>query len=346
MAKRVAIPRALLYYQYYPMWKTFFEELGAEVITSDETSKMILAQGSARVVSETCLPTKVFCGHVISISNQADYVFIPSIRSLKPQVYNCSKFLGLPDLVRGTVKESPTILDIEIDVNKGPRKVREQIHTLGRHFTINPFKINSAYERALAMDETYKRLMREEKLAPPEAIARLTGTNDKKGEAKSRSLGFSSGHVSDQRSNHGADLKVALISHPYNIYDTFINHNMIARLKQMGVNIVTAETAPEGALDKGVTTLVGKQYWTFEDEIVGAGGHYLNEDVDGLICVVCFGCGPDSLMVDVIQRAAKQHANKPFMVVTLDEHTGEAGLITRLEAFVDMLYRRRVRAAS
>lgn len=30
---RIGIPRALLYYQYYPMWQTFFEELGAEVVS-------------------------------------------------------------------------------------------------------------------------------------------------------------------------------------------------------------------------------------------------------------------------------------------------------------------------
>ncbi|MBU2609087.1 MAG: hypothetical protein KKF26_07200, partial [Chloroflexi bacterium] len=36
---RVGIPRALLYYQYYPAWKTFFEELGAEVVVSAPTSQ-------------------------------------------------------------------------------------------------------------------------------------------------------------------------------------------------------------------------------------------------------------------------------------------------------------------
>lgn len=348
MAKRVAIPRALLYYQYYPMWKTFFERLGAEVITSDETSKMMLAQGSSRVVSETCLPTKVFCGHVISISDQADYVFVPSIRSLKPQVYNCSKFLGLPDLVRGTVKESPPVLDIEIDVNKGQRKVKEQIHLLGRHFTLNPFKINSAYEKALEIDQTYKRLMRDERLTPLEAIERLFGREEKKSGREGRgSLVVRNRQGSDELSARSRlDMTVALVSHPYNIYDAFINHNIVNRLKAMGVKIVTAETAPEGALEEGIVKLVGKQYWTFEDEVVGAAGYYLDTNVDGLICVVCFGCGPDSLMMDVIQRAAKERGNKPLLMVTLDEHTGEAGLVTRIEAFVDMLYRRRARAAS
>jgi len=46
----------------------------------------------------------------------------------------------------------------------------------------------------------------------------------------------------------------------------------------------------------------------------------------------------DSMIGEVIERKIK---NKPFMMITIDEHTGEAGMVTRLEAFCDMLLRRR-----
>ena len=326
----------MLYYQYYPMWKTFFEELGAEVVTTPETKRMDLAAGAARVVAETCLPTKVYVGHAISIADKVDYVFIPSIRSIEPSVYNCSKFLGLPDLVRGVVKESPVILDIEIDVNKGERKVREQIHWLGRHFTRNPFKINGAYEKAIAADQRYQYLMRSRRLSPLEAIEIVTG------EKTMEEASGGSSWLSDPT----AGMRIGLAGHPYNIYDDYVNHNLLRRLRNMGVDIVTAEMAPAEALDRGTASLVGKPYWTFEDEVVGAAGYFLDAEVDGIICVVCFGCGPDSLMVDVIRRAAKERGNKPVMSLILDEHTGEAGLVTRLEAFVDMLYRRRTKSKS
>jgi len=38
--------------------------------------------------------------------------------------------------------------------------------------------------------------------------------------------------------------------------------------------------------------------------------------------------------------AREQH--KPYMMITLDEHSGEAGLVTRLEAFLDMVERRKI----
>ena len=97
---KIGIPRALLYYQYYPMWQTFFEELGAEVVVSPPTTQTMLSAGSSRVVADTCLPVKVFVGHVLSLVEKCDYIFIPAIRSVKNKVYNCSKFLGLPDMTK------------------------------------------------------------------------------------------------------------------------------------------------------------------------------------------------------------------------------------------------------
>ena len=334
MAKTVGFPRALLYYQHYPFWKTFFEGLGAKTVISPPTTKATLAAGSARLVAETCLPTKVFAGHVLALVGKADFVFIPSVRSLEIDVYNCSKFLGLPDLIRTAVPESPPILDIEIDVNKGEKAVRREIHSLGRHFTRNPFKINQAYEAAVRAEERYQHLM-QSGLMLPQAIAQFheDGASDQANQPDEAG--------SEQAA--GA-LTIAVIGHPYNIFDTYINHNIVGRLRKMGVKVVTAEMAPPGALDLGTEKLVRRPYWTYEDEFVGAAGYYLDSDVDGVLAVVCFGCGPDSMMMEVVQRAAKGRRRKPFTTIVIDEHTGEAGLVTRLEAFVDMLHRRKMRS--
>ncbi len=63
--------------------------------------------------------------------------------------------------------------------------------------------------------------------------------------------------------------------------------------------------------------------------------------MDGVIGVMAFGCGPDSLMMDMVHRRASQLQKAPFMCLTLEEHTSETGVITRLEAFLDMIDRRR-----
>ena len=94
-------------------------------------------------------------------------------------------------------------------------------------------------------------------------------------------------------------------------------------------------------LDDAVERLVGRAYWSYEEEVVGAGGHYLAGGVDGVIGIMAFGCGPDSLMMDVVRRHAARSKGALFMGLTLEEHTAEAGVVTRLEAFVDMLQRKK-----
>lgn len=57
--------------------------------------------------------------------------------------------------------------------------------------------------------------------------------------------------------------------------------------------------------------------------------------------VVAFGCGPDSLVRELIERDLVKPIDFPEITITIDEHSSELGLITRLEAFVDMLVRRK-----
>ncbi len=71
----------------------------------------------------------------------------------------------------------------------------------------------------------------------------------------------------------------------------------------------------------------------------------MQSGADGVIGIMTFGCGPDSLMMDMVRRQAGKLGGTPFMCLTLEEHTAEAGMVTRLEAFTDMIYRRRKKVA-
>jgi predicted nucleotide-binding protein (sugar kinase/HSP70/actin superfamily) len=322
---KVGIPRALLYYQYYPMWKTFFEGLGAEVIVSPPTTQVTLAAGSSRVVADTCLPVKVFCGHVLALVDKCDYIFIPALRSVKSKIYNCSKFLGLPDMTRAVIPECPPILDMDIDINKGKRRLYQFIYELGRHLSWNPLKVRRAALAAWRAHREYKEMMVNESLTPPQAIDRISGA--------------------EMPSPNPDQPAIALVGHPYLLYDELINHRLIHRLEQAGYRVLTPEMLTPEQMETAITRLTGQPYWTYEEEVVGSGGHYLESGVEGAIGVIAFGCGPDSLMMDMVQRQAIRLKTTPFMSLTLEEHTGEAGVVTRLEAFLDMIQRRKRRGA-
>ncbi len=325
---RIGIPRALLYYQYYPAWKTFFEKLGAEVKVSPPTTHAMLAEGSARVVADTCLPVKVFLGHVLSLVDKCDCIFIPAVRSVENKVYNCSKFLGLPDMTKAVIPESPPILEIEIDINKGKNKLYRDIYQLGQNFSWNPIKIRQAGLAAWEVYLNYRELMSSHRLSPTEAIEKLTGTIEK----KHKTLPIRPAPV---------QAVVALIGHPYLIYDEYINQRFIHRLEQAGCRVLIPEMVITQELKSAVTRIAGGAYWTYEEEVVGAGGYYLQNGVDGVIGIMAFGCGPDSLMMDMVRRQSTKLRAIPFLCLTLEEHTAEAGVVTRLEAFTDMIYRKK-----
>ena len=325
---KIGIPRALLYYQYYPMWKAFFQELGAEVVVSPSTTQSMLEAGSSRVVADTCLPVKVFLGHVLYLAEQCDYMFIPSVRSVSPKAYNCSKFLGLPDMTRAVIPESPSILEIDIDINQGKRKLYQSIYQLGRHFSWNPLKVKQATIAAWRSHLSYRELMFTQGLTPPKAIAQLCGSPQDEPQA-----------TTSYQSQTGST--IALIGHPYIIHDDHINHRLIPRLKQAHCQVLTPEGLTSEELELATARLVGRAYWTYEEEVVGAGGHYLENNVDGVIGVMTFGCGPDSLMMEMVRRQAVKLRATPFMSLTIEEHTAVAGIVTRLEAFLDMIHRRK-----
>jgi len=327
---KVGIPRALLYYQYYPMWKTFLEELGAEVVVSPPTTQAILSSGSSRVVADTCLPVKVFCGHVLALIGECDHIFIPAIRSVKTKIYNCSKFLGLPDMTRAVIPESPPILDIDIDINTGKRELYQAIYKLGRRFTWSPFKVRKAAVAAWQAYLKYRQLMSNYGLTIPQAIARISNTT----EAEPKTL-----------SSHPSQASIAIVGHPYLLHDEHINHRLIHRLEQADYKVLTPEMLTGEQLELAITRLVGRPYWTYEEEVVGAGGYYLESEVDGVIGIMAFGCGPDSLMMDMVRRQSARLKTSTFMSLTLEEHTAEAGIATRVEAFLDMIQRRKRRRA-
>ena len=329
---KVGIPRALLYYQYYPMWKTFFEELGAEVMVSPPTTQAILSSGSSRVVADTCLPVKVFCGHVMALAEECDYLFIPAIRSVKSNIYNCSKFLGLPDMTKAVIPESPPILDIDIDVNRGKSELYQAIYELGRHFTWNPLKVRKTAIAAWQAHLKYIQLMADQGLNPPQAIERISNMTEVEPEMP-------------PDNSTPPQAAIALIGHPYLLYDEHINHRLIHRLEQAHYKVFTPEMLTTEELKSATARLVGGAYWTYEEEVVGAGEHYLKSGADGVIGIMAFGCGPDSLMMDIVYRRAARLMTTPFMRLTLEEHTAEAGVVTRLEAFLDMIQRRKRRQA-
>lgn len=127
---------------------------------------------------------------------------------------------------------------------------------------------------------------------------------------------------------------IGVIGHPYILYD-MLSHDIVARLEEYG-EVITAEMISRDISRQAVGDIPqGNRMWSFESHLLGAALHLIrNRLVDRIVLVGSFECGPESIIESYVESEAED-SGIPFLLLTIDEQTGEAGLLTRLEAFMD-----------
>jgi len=322
---RIGIPRAMSYYNYFPFWYGFFDALGIEVVVSDKTTKQTMSTGSALVVSETCLPVKVYVGHILNLLEKGvDKIFVPSIQSIDHKIYNCSKIRGLPDLIRNVVKRDFTMIEATLDKSE-----KNQGLYVFLKEAVAPFGIKDEKKIKAASKEGWK-VMNNFKIMLNSGLSYEKALNFAK-----------KGQVVIANNSKSYPISVAVLAHNYNLFDDRISMKIFDKLENLDVKTYIADQLSIEQLQEGISSMDSKLYWANDYEMTGAAGHYLQDNnIDGIITINAFGCGPDSIMIERISRAARKFS-KPVLNLSVDEQTGEAGFITRIEAFTDMLFRKK-----
>lgn len=324
---RIGIPRALLFYYYYPLWKVFFEALDIEVVTSQKTTKELVDKGVKNSVPDICVPIKIFNGHLLELLEQdVDYLFVPRMMHIRKGEFFCPKFMGLPDMVRYSIPgvESkllfPKIESTRDDISHY-KNYQEMCEPLG----VTERKMKAALKKG-------------------QKIWKEFYTFCKKGYTAAEAIEYiEQGKVPEKR-EEDALLSIGLMGYVYDIYDEFVSMGIVDRLKEMGIRVETFEMIDEDILDSQLKGMNKILFWTFSNKLMGAGYKFLEDSsIDGIIHVTAFGCGPDSLIGKIMELESTEY-KKPFMTIRVDEHTGENHLQTRVEAFVDMIYRKKFKS--
>ncbi len=297
---KIGIPKALLFYKYGDLWTHFFENLGLDIIISPNTNLEILENGKKLTDDEACLSLKIYMGHVNYLLDKCDYILVPRIACLKPHEKLCTNFNALYDLVRNTFHKR--IIHYNVDVGKKEDEFYA-FTTMGLELGFRYREVVKAYHQAKKMETI--------------AIERRVSKQQ----------------VELAKSNK---IKVLMAGHPYNLHDELVGKTISRLLEENQVEVVYSDRYLGKYLDKEVEEISKKNYWTYNREILGAIIHY-QENVDGIILVTTFPCGPDSLSNEMVLRTLRK---KPIIQLIVDEATGEAGLATRIESFVDILKER------
>jgi predicted nucleotide-binding protein (sugar kinase/HSP70/actin superfamily) len=294
---KIGLPRGLLFYKYRAFIRTFFEELGAELVTSPETNKRLLDEGVRCCVDEACLPVKVFHGHVAWLRDRCDAIFLPRLIGVKEKEYVCPMFCGLNEMIKNGIPGLPALIDAPI-------------YTLSR---------DGLSEWSLKAGAAVTGDRRKIRAAFGDAVKELDGVQK----------GFC---------DRGYPLNIGLIGHAYNIHDRFVNMDIKKKLNAMNIGVMSAEAVGRSEIDDEAGRLFKKPFWTFARDYYGAAVRLCRTGrADGIVYLSSFSCGIDSVVTELIQNEVDEY---PFMVLKLDEHTGQAGFDTRLEAFSDLLKRR------
>ena len=314
----LGIPRGFFYYDYISFAEELFRGTDVTLVPGMENSEDILSEGSRLTVDEACFTIKLFTGQVSRLSERCDKVLIPRIMKDCSGRWLCPKLMGLPELsvpVECSKKTAVTEPVYFNDRKKAEKAFRKLCSSLG----IKRDTFEKNFERAYGMQ---KRVAEGMENIRPDASWRFIPQPPQEGEI-----------ILPNTSN------VLLLGHCYNIYDKFSNCNIIEKLDNLAIGTVMESSISNARKEAAVRRLrlAKKPFWESFIRNVGTAVE-LKDEVDGIIYLSSFSCGPDAVIAEMVK---KYSGDTPVMILKLDEHRGEAGLETRLEAFADLLDRRR-----
>ncbi len=317
---RLGIPRALMFYRYFPFWHAFFKRLGWKVMVSDgvkQKEKIVYFEDS-------CLPMKLLVTHAIQLKEKVDHLFIPRLVSIHRTYIMCPKFRGAPDIVRLATGGNVSVIDETIDLRRGGISLLQSFLKIGERVGASRKESKKAFREA---EQSFSKFQK--------------GWTDRINRLPTRQLFETDIPIPPE--GRKAPLRVAFIGHPYNLFDIDINKDLLFLTKSLGMEIITSDFLSEKEIDREVSDLSKEIYWSSGREIVGSLFHFLSGGIDGVVFLTSFKCGIDALLQEFIKRRLKVRGGSsiPLLILSFDEHTGREGLTTRLEAFRDVVEERK-----
>ena len=309
----VGIPRNLMvFFQQFPFWRTFFEEMGFRVVLSRPSDRGLVTQSLEMLTAETCFPIEVIHGHVHDlIERGVDYVFTPFIITSEanednPTVnYNCPWIQTYPFMIQGAYKGSPEaekFLIPTLHFRYGDKVLENQLFEyMNGKLGSDRKKLRNALKRAVLKQHEFERTVQD--------------------------------HGARALSNLPEDkIAVVILSRPYNSGDPELNLHLVEKLINLDVVPVPVDFLPID--QENVFDDYSMMYWPNGRKILSAAKIVSRNDSLHAVYLGNFRCGPDSFILHYVREEMK---GKPFLQLEVDEHSADAGMITRCEAFLDSL---------
>jgi predicted nucleotide-binding protein (sugar kinase/HSP70/actin superfamily) len=344
---------------YIPI-KALLEKVGLEVIIPPRSSKKTLSLGTQNSPEYACLPLKINLGNFIEAAELgADTIVMAG------GVGPC-RFGYYAQIQREILHDLG--LNFEVIVLEPP----------DTHFTELAKKINSltdswwkvisgmalAYYKACAIDRIEKKVqqVRAREVSKgnsdkifTEAIQKIDKSSVKK-EIKEIVATALQKLNQVEADPLRSIVKVAIVGEIYTVLEPFVNFEIEKMLGSLGVEVTRSIYLSQwindhlffgmlpGESSKKIIKLSSPHLNSFVGghgrETVASSVSYAQQGYDGVIQLAPFTCMPEIVAHSVLPLVSKEHG-LPIMSIYLDEQSGETGIKTRVEAFVDLIGRKK-----
>ncbi len=307
---RVGIPRTLHFHDMFPYWRAFFAELGMEIVLSDATNPTVARLTKEHAIAETCYPVKLVHGHIAQlIERGVDFVFAPGLTSRERfdngqmENANCPYIRASGDLAVAALKpeeRGTPVLTPALHM-QWDRYLDADLKLLARDLGVSTRRIRQANGAGIAAQKEFE-------AAVGQRGAELLAT------------------LETNRPN------IVVVGRPYNTTDLGVCQNLPHTLRRLGVLPIPMDFLP--VRQTALPDRFGHMYWRCGQDILAAARLVRDDARLHALYVTSFGCGPDSFVIGYFRRLM---AGKPFLELELDDHSADAGIVTRCEAFIESL---------
>lgn len=293
------------FYDLFPFWKAFLDELGVELLVSPPPDREQFENGTRFLRVETCLPMKVMAGQMRElVQSGITTLFHPAI-------------LTEPPLGAGSrPAEHCPYIQASSQFLKGSFDVEWIEPVVAHHLDPDSFR-NEHLRLAAALG------------ASPDRAARAYQRGSEAKSAFETALGEAGRIFLESLSEN--DRALVVLGKPYHTSEPFLNMDLGSLFRRMGIKALPADLLP-------LTAFPTRSPITWKNQLrtIAAARAVARDPRLFPVLITFFGCGPDPFTMKHIKESLK---GKPLLVLEMDEHSSRAGVITRIEAFLDRVGR-------